>query len=68
MDTTATTNTAALRLACRHVPPTLSLRYLDHLTHAALLDRLTDAELFIGHHGAAERLAWQAAALREATR
>ncbi len=32
---------------------------------ARLLDRQADAELSMGHHLAAERLAWRAATLRE---
>ena len=35
---------------------------------AATLDRLADAELQHGHHAAAEHLARQAAAMREAAR
>ena len=35
---------------------------------AAALDRLADAELQHGHHAAAEHLARQAAAMREAAR
>ena len=38
----------------------------DRLRLARCLDRLADAELFHGHHLAAERLAGQAAALRGA--
>ena len=40
----------------------------DHRARAAMLDRLADAELQHGHIQAAERLAWRAAALREAVR
>ena len=32
---------------------------------AASLDRMADAELAAGHHGAAERLAWLAAGCRD---
>jgi len=43
-----------------------------HRSHApalaAALDRLADAELQHGHHAAAEHLARQAAAMREAAR
>ena len=55
------------------IPPRLA----SHPTHiqrshapalAAALDRLADAELQHGHHAAAEHLARQAAAMREAAR
>jgi hypothetical protein len=39
---------------------------VQNSAHAAMLDRLADAELQHGHHLAAERLAWRAAALRGA--
>jgi hypothetical protein len=35
--------------------------------NAEALDRLADAELALGHHVAAERLAWLAAGCREGT-
>ena len=40
---------------------TLPVMQTDHARH---LDRQADAELFAGHHAAAERLAWRAAELR----
>ncbi len=41
----------------------------DHRAiRAAQLDRVADFELHLGHHLAAERLAWRAAQLREVAR
>lgn len=39
-----------------------------HQARAAMLDRLADQQLQAGHHHQAERLAHQAAALRQVTR
>ena len=48
--------------------PVLTIHVLDHRAILARrLDVLADAELQHGHHGAAERLAWRAAALRQDT-
>jgi len=55
------------------IPPRLA-SYPAHIQRshapalAAALDRLADAELQHGHHAAAEHLARQAAAMREAAR
>ncbi len=57
----------------KHVTPTHPRKIAPAITlpdpqaaRAAMLDRLADCELQAGHHATAERLAWQAAALREA--
>ena len=54
----------------KHTPPTrrctAAPATVSPAAHAAMLDRLADAELQHGHHAAAEHLAAQAAAVREA--
>lgn len=59
----------------KHVTPTRRPKTAPAITlpdprpaRATMLDRLADCELQAGHHATAERLAWQAAALREAAR
>jgi len=51
-----------------HAAPTPASAINFRAARAALLDRLADAELQHGHHGAAEHLARQAADMREAAR
>ena len=51
-------------LQARIAPVSLRSRDTALSDFAALLDRLSDAELQHGHLMAAERLAWRAAALR----
>lgn len=48
-----------------YAAPTPSTIINYRATRAAMLDRLADAELQHGHHGAAEHLARQAADMRE---
>lgn len=51
----------------RHPKAPTSANVINYkAARAAMLDRLADAELQHGHVAAAERLAWRAAALREA--
>ena len=53
----------------RRKPASAATPIHDHKAILARrLDVLADCELQAGHHGAAERLAWRAAALREAAR
>ena len=54
------------KLTRRQKTPPSAAQYNLRAAHAAMLDRLADAELQHGHVAAAERLAWRAAALREA--
>lgn len=51
------------------LPQTTNTAPVDPNTRAiqaARLDRAADFELILGHHRTAERLAWQAAAIRDA--
>jgi len=52
----------------RHRPASPTSYTVNPAARAAMLDRLADAELQHGHHAAAEHLARQAAAMREAAR
>lgn len=51
----------------KQVPVTVAKTPDPVLLLARRLDRLADAELFFGHHGAAEHLARRAAEMRGAT-